>query len=238
MDRSSKSFSVRDTDSITIKPMASTVQQSAMSGGEIVLGLLVERPDTCYRLDKRLGEMLGSAQFSRGTAARAVRRLLERELIRPAHSERREHLAVVEGRRKTIYEPTPAGVEYFREWLRASTQTPPVREELHAKIALWGAEDLPRLIEIVREAEIACVQRLQELNRRARSRARVSTDEWEHVKQLIVVSAEVSWWDARIRWLQDIGQYLARERERRARAGGPARGPSLGGGGHGTTPGR
>jgi DNA-binding PadR family transcriptional regulator len=201
--------------------MASTVQQSAMSGGEIVLGLLVERPDTCYQLDKRLGELLGSAQFSRGTAARAVRRLLERELIRPARSERPERLAVVDGRRKTVYEPTPSGAEHFRRWLRASTQTPPVREELHAKIALWGAEDLPRLIEIVREAELACVQRLQELNRRARSRAQVAPDQWEHIKQLIVVSAEVSWWDARIKWLQDIGQYLEREGERRARIGGP-----------------
>jgi DNA-binding PadR family transcriptional regulator len=221
MDRSSKSFSLQDTDSITIKPtMASTVQQSAMSGGEIVLGLLVERPDTCYQLDKRLGELLGSAQFSRGTAARAVRRLLERELIRPAQTERPERLSMVDGRRKTIYEPTPSGVEHFRHWLRASTQTPPVREELHAKIALWGAEDLPRLIEIVREAELACVQRLQELNRRARSRAQVVPDEWEHIKQLIVVSAEVSWWDARIKWLQDIGQYLEREGERRARTGG------------------
>jgi DNA-binding PadR family transcriptional regulator len=221
MDRSSKSFSVRDTDSITIKPtMASTVQQSAMSGGEIVLGLLVERPDTCYQLDKRLAELLGSAQFSRGTAARAVRRLLERELIRPAHTERPERLSVVDGRRKTVYEPTPSGVEHFRRWLRASTQTPPVREELHAKIALWGAEDLPRLIEIVREAELACVQRLQELNRRARSHAQVAMDEWEHIKRLIVVSAEVSWWDARIKWLQDIRQYLEREGARRARTGG------------------
>jgi len=200
--------------------MASTVQQSAMSGGEIVLGLLVERPDSCYQLDKRLGELLDSAQFSRGTAARAVRRLLERELIRPAEGERQERLTAVEGRRKTVYEATPAGVEYFREWLRSSTQTPPVREELHAKIALWSSDDLPRLIEIVREAELACVQRLQQLNRRARSRAQVATERWEHVKQLIVTSAEVSWWDARIKWLQDIRRLLERER---AGMAGPAR---------------
>ena len=75
----------------------------------------------------------------------------------------------MDGRRKTVYEPTPAGVEHFRRWLRASTQTPPVREELHAKIALWGSEDLSRLIEIVREAEMACTQQLQELNRRTRA---------------------------------------------------------------------
>ncbi len=201
--------------------MASTVQQSAMSGGEIVLGLLVERPDTCYQLDKRLGERLDSAQFSRGTSARAVRRLLERDLIRACDREEQASLSVVDGRKKTVYEATPAGVEHFRRWLRASTQTPPVREELHAKIALWGSEDLPRLIEIVREAEIACVQQLQRLNRRMRLEpADVAVDEWTRTKQLIVISGEVSWWDARIKWLQDIRVYLEKEHHRRTAASG------------------
>ena len=134
--------------------MASTVQQSEMSAGEIVLGLLIEQPDTCYHLDKRIAERLGSAQFSRGAASRAVERLLERKLVRPADVEERPELRVVDGRKKTVYEATPSGVDHFERWLRASTQTPPVREELHAKIALWGAAELPRLIEIVREAEL------------------------------------------------------------------------------------
>ncbi len=116
------------------------------------------------------------------------------------------------GRRKRRYEATPAGVEHFRRWLRASTQTPPVREELHAKIALWGAEDLPRLIEIVREAEIACTQQLQELNRRTRrEHESAGASEWSRVKQLIVTTGELAWWDARIRWLQDVRLYLERE---------------------------
>src|SRR4029077_5825901 len=134
--------------------MASTVQQSEMSAGEIVLGLLTEHPATSYPLDKRIAERLNSAQFSRGAASRAVERLLERKLVRPADVEDRPELRVVDGRKKTVYEATPAGVEHFERWLRASTRTPPVREELHAKIALWGSGELPRLIEIVREAEV------------------------------------------------------------------------------------
>lgn len=157
--------------------MASTVQQSEMSAGEIVLGLLLERPDTCYQLDKRMAERLGSAQFSRGAAAGAVKRLQERDLVRPAEPQARVidrgatvspiGQRVVDGRRKTVYEPTPAGAEHFRRWLRASTQTPPVREELHAKIALWGSEDVSRLIEIVREAEMSCTLQLQATAARA-----------------------------------------------------------------------
>jgi DNA-binding PadR family transcriptional regulator len=195
--------------------MASTVRQSEMSGGEIVLGLLVERPDTCYQLDKRMAERLGSAQFSRGTAAGAVKRLLERDLIRPLEDGRRTGLRVVDGRKKTVYEATPAGVEHFRRWLHASTQTPPVREELHAKIALWGSEELPRLIEIVREAELCATQQLQELNRRMRcERHSAGESEWGRAMQRIVIAGEVTWWDSRIKWLQDVRLYLEKERLR------------------------
>ena len=155
--------------------MASTVQQSEMSAGEIVLGLLIEQPDTCYQLDKRIAERLGSAQFSRGAASRAVERLLERKLVRPADIEERSELRVVGGRKKTVYEITPSGVDHFERWLRSSTQTPPVREELHAKIALWGSAELSRLIEIVREAEMACTLRLQDLNRRRGPSGRSAT---------------------------------------------------------------
>jgi len=218
--------------------MASTVQQSEMSAGEVVLGLLVERPDTCYQLDKRMAERLGSAEFSRGAAAGAIKRLQERDLVRPAEREERTSLQLVDGRRKTVYEPTPAGVEHFRRWLRASTQTPPVREELHAKIALWGSEDLSRLIEIVHEAEMSCTQRLQELSRRMRlEREAADPAEWAQTMQLLVMTGEVTWWDARIKWLQDVRVYLERQYERQRNPDGTGRGQahqrSLGGTGRG-----
>ena len=204
--------------------MASTVQQSEMSAGEIVLGLLLERPDTCYQLDKRMAARLGSAQFSRGAAAGAVKRLQERDLVRPVEDEDGTGLRVVDGRRKTVYEATSAGVQHFKGWLRASTQTPPVREELHAKIALWGSEDVSRLIEIVREAEMSCTLQLQELNRRARlERQRMEASEWELEMQLIVIAGEVTWWDSRIKWLQNMRLYLERERGRRQTVTGSAR---------------
>lgn len=195
--------------------MASTVQQSEMSVGEVVLGLLIERPDTCYQLDKRMAERLGSAQFSRGAAAGAVRRLLERDLVRTVEREEPSEMDS-DRRRKTVYEPTPAGVEHFQSWLHASTQTPPVREELHAKIALWGPQDVSRLIEIVREAEIASTLRLQELNRRVRFRRQAYNGErWEQVMQTIMISGEVTWWGSRIKWLQDVRRYLESQRDSR-----------------------
>jgi DNA-binding PadR family transcriptional regulator len=204
--------------------MASTVQQSEMSAGEIVLGLLIEQPDTCYHLDKRIGERLGSAQFSRGAASRAVERLLERKLVRPADVEEPAELRVVDGRKKTVYEATPSGVDHFERWLRASTQTPPVREELHAKIALWGSAELPRLIEIVREAELACTLQLQDSNREMRvERQGGDASDWERTMQLIVSAGEATWWDARIKWLQEVRMYLEREHARQQSVAAPWR---------------
>jgi hypothetical protein len=211
--------------------MASAVQQSEVSAGEIVLGLLLEHPDTCYRLDKRMAECLGAAQFSRGAAAGAVKRLLERDFVRPAASEEHEGGMrangraiggpVVDGRKKTVYEPTPAGVAHFKRWLRASTQTPPVREELHAKIALWGSEDLTRLIEIVREGEMTCTLQLKQLNQRMQFERRASgSNEWARTMQLIVRSGEAAWWDTRIRWLQEVRLFLEKQCARPPGAGG------------------
>jgi DNA-binding PadR family transcriptional regulator len=203
--------------------MASTVQQSEMSAGEIVLGLLIEQPDTCYHLDKRIAERLGSAQFSRGAASRAVERLLERKLVRPADVEEPAQLRVVGGRKKTVYEATPSGVGHFERWLRASTQIPPVREELHAKIALWGPAELPRLIEIVREAEMACTLQMRSSNRDMRvERQTGETSEWEQTMQLIVSAGEATWWDARIKWLQNVRMFLERE-DARKQSPAPAR---------------
>jgi DNA-binding PadR family transcriptional regulator len=195
-----------------------------MSAGEIVLGLLIEQPDTCYHLDKRIAERLGSAQFSRGAASRAVERLLERKLVRPADVEAQSELRAVDGRKKTVYETTPSGVDHFERWLRASTQTPPVREELHAKIALWGSAELPRLIEIVREAELACTMQLSDANREVRAdRDTSEVSEWERTMQLIVSAGEATWWDARIKWLQNVRVYLEREHARRQSEAGPQR---------------
>jgi DNA-binding PadR family transcriptional regulator len=209
--------------------MASTVQQSEMSAGEIVLGLLIEQPDSCYQLDKRIAERLASAQFSRGTASRAVERLLERDFVRPAEVEEQAGLRVVDGRKKTIFEATPAGAEHFERWLRTSTQIPPVREELHAKIALCRFAELPRLIEIVREAEFACARQLEAQNRQVRAgRQATGASEWERTLQLIMSSGEVTWWDARIKWLQAVRVYLEQVHERRQGRPGaaPTRAPT------------
>jgi hypothetical protein len=117
----------------------------------------------------------------------------------------------------TAYEATPAGIVHFRRWLRASTATPPVREELQAKIAFCGPEDLPRMVAIVREAELACAAQLEDLNVRMRRQRLLDRDDaWRRLTGMIVTAGDVAWWDARIKWLQTLRQYLQREGQRYA----------------------
>lgn len=179
-------------------------------GREIVLGLLVERPDNCYQLDVRLEGRFGSAGFTRGMARQAVKRLVDEGLACPV--DRSGPRRAGGDRDAGVYEATPAGVQRFREWMRSSISTPPVREELHAKIGLCRPCDLPRMIEVVMEAELSCAARLQGLNYRLRWR-RSSTDPglWPARMELAVSAGDQAWWQSRISWLQNVRVYLEGE---------------------------
>jgi len=203
-----------------------------LSAGEAVLGLVIEQPGNSYQLERRLDGRFGSAQFGHATAYHALKRLTKQGLIRPiedpsppadpagdAGAETAEFSA-------TTYEATPEGVAYFKHWLRASSATPPVREELQAKISFCGPEDLPRMVEIVREAELACAAQLETLNERMRRQRRLEGDDpWRRLMGMIVTAGDVAWWDSRIKWLQALRQYLQSEGQRYAAERGPASPP-------------
>jgi hypothetical protein len=191
-----------------------------LSAGDAVLGLVIELPGNSYQLEQRMEGRFGSAQFSHATAYHALKRLAKQGLIRPLEdsSPAARSAASAEGNAEgaelaaTAYEATPAGIAHFRRWLRASTSTPPVREELQAKIAFCGPEDLPRMVEIVREAELACAAQLEDLNKRMRRQRLLDRDDaWRRMTGMIVTAGDVAWWDARIKWLQTLRQYLQRE---------------------------
>lgn len=179
-------------------------------GREIVLGLLVERPDNCYQLDVRLESRFGSAGYSRGIARQAVRRLVKDGLACPYDPAERE--TPRKGRDSTVYRATPEGVDRFRQWMRSSVSTPPVREELHAKIALCRPDDVPRLIEVLAEAELVCTAKLDGLNFRLRTdRSRVDPRSWSARMDLAQSTGDQAWWQSRITWLQNVRRYMEKE---------------------------
>jgi hypothetical protein len=186
---------------------------------------VIEQPGNSYQLEQRLEGRFGSAQFSHATAYHALKRLAKQGLIRPmdASSSPTQSAAGADANAEaaelpaTAYEATQAGIVHFRRWLLASTATPPVREELQAKIAFCGPEDLSRMVEIVRDAELACAVQLQDLNERMRRQRLLDRDDaWRRLTGMIVTAGDVAWWDARIKWLQTLRQYLQREGQRYA----------------------
>jgi DNA-binding PadR family transcriptional regulator len=198
-----------------------TAQMFALSAGEAVLGLVIEQPGNSYQLEQRLEGRFGSAQFGHATAYHAMRRLARQGLIRAVDGTE-AGTAEAGGSPATAYEATAAGIEHFEHWLLASTSTPPVREELHAKVAFCRPADLPRMIEIVREAELACAARLEDLNEGMRRQRRLLGDDaWKRLRSIIVTAGDVAWWDARIKWLQALRQCLQREAQRYEAERGP-----------------
>lgn len=177
-----------------------------MSAGKAVLGLVIQRPGYGYQLEQRVKERFGSAQFVASSIYKALGRLEKDRLIRVVGGEALETGVDVERSRRIKYEATPEGVAYFRQWLRASSSVPLVREELQLRIAFCEPHDLPRLIEVIHGEELVCLAMLNEFQR--------SLDEdddppgvageWFQLMDTAVDHAEAGFWDARIKWLQDV----------------------------------
>jgi DNA-binding PadR family transcriptional regulator len=185
-----------------------------MSAGKAVLGLVIQRPGYGYQLEQRVRERFGSAQFVSSSIYKALGRLEKDSLIRVVGGSEVVELDGAERQRRIKYEATPQGVGYFREWLRASSSAPLVREELQLRIAFCEPHELPRLIEIIHGEEQVCLAMLSDFQRSAREAEHVEgRREWSRLMDLAVDHAEAGFWDARIRWLQDVRVFLEGLRE-------------------------
>ncbi len=178
---------------------------------EVVLGLLVECPGYCYQLDQRLQQhRFRAAEFVHGTAAQAITQLLKEGLAREQRSPNKLALA---GRRNVkIYEATDRGVAHFREWIRMPARPMPIREELIARVSLCQPDDMPRLIEVVRNTEAMLMAQLQNLNFRDRVRHRaLDRGIWETQIDVAVSKVDHAVLDSRIKWVQELHNHLVEE---------------------------
>ncbi len=191
-----------------------------MSAKHAVLGLVIERPGYGYQLAQRLDERFGSSGFAPSGVYSALDQLSRDELVRSAGE-----LGAGPARRaapRTIYEATEEGVEHFESWMLDPSPAPPLRDELHMKIALCRPRNVPRLIEVVSGQEVVCLGRLQDLKRRGEET--VSSRNWSSLMGTLATEAEVAFWNARIEWLQNARELLEqlRDEHEASRAGGTA----------------
>lgn len=176
-----------------------------MSAKHAVLGLVIERPGYGYQLAQRLRERFDASAFAPSGVYSALDQLSRDELVRCAGEMGRGG-----GRRaapRMIYEATQAGVDHFEDWMLGSSPTPPLRDELHMKIALCRPRNLPRLIDMVYGQELACMGRLRDLTRLGEQEA-PSGQEWSRLMRVLARDAEIAMWRSRIEWLQSARELL------------------------------
>jgi hypothetical protein len=106
------------------------------------------------------------------------------------------------------FEATPAGVRHFEEWLLRSSTAPPLRDELHMKVALCQPHNLPRLVELVYGQELICLGRVQELKHAFERMRPPAPDRWSGLVLMHIRDAELSFWEARLAWLQGVRESL------------------------------
>jgi DNA-binding PadR family transcriptional regulator len=186
-----------------------------MSAKYAVLGLVIERPGYGYQLAQRLEERFGCSGFAPSGVYSALDQLTRDDFIRSAGE-----MGAGPARRgapRTIYEATEGGVDHFETWMLGSSPTPPLRDELHMKIALCRPHNLEPLIEMVYGQELACVGRLGDIKRIAEAEP-ADSQEWPRLMRVLARDAEVAFWNARIEWLQSARELLERLRGEPARA--------------------
>jgi len=113
------------------------------------------------------------------------------------------------GGMSTTATPRPARVESFRNWLTVAMSTPSLRHDLRARVSRHEPEDLPALIEVACEAELACLVRLAAFNRRVQEdRRRAEIRGAKQPMSIEEYAARVERWYERVKWLQDVRMYL------------------------------
>jgi DNA-binding PadR family transcriptional regulator len=194
-----------------------------MSAKYAILGLVIERPGYGYQLAQRLEERFGSSSFAPSGVYSALDQLSRDEFVRAAGE-----MGPGPARRsapRMIYEATERGIEHFEAWILGSSPTPPLRDELHMKIALCRPGNLPRLIDLVYGQELACMGRLRDLAKRSDSSFGSGAiggsgvaaggqlgepPDWSRLMRVLANDAEIALWRARIEWLRSARELLKR----------------------------
>ncbi len=166
-----------------------------MSAKIAVLGLVIEEPSPPHRLTAKLRQRLSSAEFVDSNVYSALNRLEREGLVRSDETD-------------GGYEATEEGVRHFEQWLFASSSAPPLRDELHMKIALCQPHNLPRMIELVYGQEVVCLARVQELKRSFEKLHASDPSRWGGMVLVLVRDAELAFWEARLSWLQGVRDSL------------------------------
>lgn len=177
-----------------------------MSAKHAVLGLVIERPGYAYRIARGVRRQLRFAELADSYPYWALEKLAGEGLVRRVDENGEPIDEEVSGRR-AIYEATADGVASFEEWLLSTAAEPPLRDDLHFRIAMCRPRDARRMIELIEGQELVCVGRVRDLERECEVQ-RGERGGWETMVGVVSRDAELALWNARGEWLRGVRERL------------------------------
>jgi DNA-binding PadR family transcriptional regulator len=125
----------------------STFSSGDLTPRMMVLGLVVQQPDSVAGVARRLADQFASARFPKTSAHNNLPSLAAKGYVR----------LLTPGDKASLdrYEATAKGVELLREWLHRTELPPAIRDALQCKLEFLEREDLAALIQLVGEEEQA-----------------------------------------------------------------------------------
>jgi DNA-binding PadR family transcriptional regulator len=177
-----------------------------VSAKHAVLGLVIEQPSYAYRIASGVRRQLRFADLADSYPYWALEKLETEGLVRRVDENGNLLRNGAQGQR-AIYEATPKGVTSFEDWLLSTAAEPPLRDDLHFRIALCRPRDAPRMIELIHGQELVCLGRVQDL-KRALEADMAEGSEWDRMVRVVSRDAELGFWNARIEWLQGVRERL------------------------------
>jgi DNA-binding PadR family transcriptional regulator len=177
-----------------------------VSAKHAVLGLVIDQPSYAYRIASGVRRQLRFADLADSYPYWALEKLETEGLVRKVDENGNPLRSGIPGRR-AIYEATPLGVASFEDWLLSTAAEPPLRDDLHFRIALCRPRDAPRMIELIHGQELVCLGRVQDLKRASEADG-AEGSQWDRMVRVISRDAELAFWHARIEWLQGVREML------------------------------
>jgi DNA-binding PadR family transcriptional regulator len=197
---------------------------SMLSSGDLsprmmVLGLVVQQPDSVAGVARRLADQFASARFPKTSAHTNLPSLAEKGYVR----------LVEVGKKPSLnrYEATSKGTAQLHQWLLSSTRPPIVRDAMQCKLEFLEREDLAVLIQIVRGEEEACRHACNNAHGRvvgeqSSRRARGAPVDWQVRLRGIQSKDEAALWSMMAQRLERLREELE-ELEQDISTGGPVR---------------
>jgi DNA-binding PadR family transcriptional regulator len=177
-----------------------------VSAKHAILGLVIEQPSYARRIATQVRWQLRFADLADSYPYWALEKLETEGLVRQVYEN-----GVPAGKcgasRRAVYEATAKGVQAFEDWLRSTPDAPSLRDDLQFRLAVACPDDVPRLIELIRERELVCAGREQAL-KHVLSAGPKDRPARHSALSDVTPNVELMFWHGRSDWLRGVRETL------------------------------